>query len=78
MKPIEAKRLYRAYRLMARKLYENAGMVDSKHITVTESCTVHRIADGAFVQMLVWIPREAITADIHELVLQHERERIEH
>ena len=78
MTPLEQKRQYRAYRLAARRHYQNVLCVDTKHISVTDDCSVQRVQDGAYVQMVVWIPIVELTPEVYEEVLKEERERKTH
>jgi len=78
MTPVEAKRLYRAYRRTAQLLYENTGKVDTQHISVRDDATVHRIAEGAFVEMTVWIPREDVKESTLNQMQREELERKQH
>ena len=72
MTPQERKRDYRAYRIAARRAYQDF------RISITESCSVSMISDGAFVEMVVWIPKSALTSTIYDEVLKNEKERNEH
>ena len=72
MTPQERKRQYRAYRLAARKTYQDF------RISVPDDSTVYMIENGAFVQMEVWIPKLALTSIIYDEVIKDERERKDH
>lgn len=71
MTPQERKRHYRAFRLAASKLYERPGT----NFTVAKEANVQIMSDGAFVEIVVWIPRDELTPDIHNEVLKMEQDR---
>lgn len=72
MTPQERKRQYRAYRIAARRTYQDF------RVSVPDDSTVHQLSDGAYVQMVVWIPKSALTSAIYDQVLKDEQERKEH
>jgi len=72
MTPQERKRDYRAYRIAARRAYQDF------RVSITESCSVQMIAEGAFVEAVIWIPKSALTSSVYDEVLRIERTRKEH
>ena len=52
----ETKRLYLAYRAKARELFED----DDKWIKVSDHANVQMTEDGAFVEAVVWVPKEKL------------------
>lgn len=47
----ERKQLLLAYREAARRLY-----ADDVNISISEDCSVQVCSEGAYVQMIVWVP----------------------
>ena len=56
----ETKQLYLAYRNKARELFQDVGPVESHDISVAQNANVQITADGAFVEVVVWVPKEKL------------------
>lgn len=58
----ELKHEYHQYRDIARKLYEDVGMIDSEYVKIPEHAPVMVTEFGAFVEAIVWVPKEKLDA----------------
>lgn len=61
----ELKQQYLRYRERARELYEEAAVLHEPHyvhrsITVSLNANVQMCEDGAFVEAVVWVPRDKL------------------
>ena len=56
----ESKERYLRYRVVARNLFEDVGKIESKHIKIPIHANVQMCEDGAFVDAVVWIPKEKL------------------
>lgn len=56
----EQKRLRTAYRAKAREMYEDVGRQETEYIKVPEHANVQIVEDGAFIECVVWVPKEAL------------------
>ena len=54
------KQEYLRYRERAREMFEDVGSIDSAHIKIPTHAPVQVTDSGAFVEAIVWVPKEKL------------------